>query len=66
MAEEYQWMASLLEKASGDEKNRAANNTVNNQQTTVVNNTSGGSSMTMPSNSERTVNQINNSVRPAG
>ena len=66
MAEEYQFMASLLEKASGDEKNRAANNTVNNQQTTVVNNTSGGSSMTMPSNSERTVNQINNSVRPAG
>lgn len=39
---------------------------VNNQQTTVVNNTNSGPIMTMPSNSERTANQINSSVRPPG
>lgn len=52
-------MRSLSDKATSA-------GTINNQQTTVVNNTSGSQVMTMPSNSERTVNQINNSVRPAG
>jgi hypothetical protein len=64
-SEDLRMFVEAMKAQSAVDKDRTAG-VINNQQTTVVNNTSGGFTMTMPSNSEKTANQINSSVRPAG